>query len=76
MNKLGDVATLVCYMCHKLGHSSYECKVKNEWEKKKEKKRQTIKLFNTCTNKVYKKATTPYLLNKNKNGNLVVIKVG
>ena len=64
---------MVCYVCHKEGHKSYECKVKN-WggDKKKEKnKKQTSKLSNTYTNKVDKKAFTPYLLKKK----MVAIKV-
>ena len=63
-------------MCRKEGHKSYECKVKNGGgAKKKEKnKKQTIKLSNTYTNKVDKKASTPYLLKK-KNNKVVVIKV-
>ena len=67
----------VCYLCHKEGHKSYECEVKNgEGEKKKEKnKKQTIKFSNTYTNKVYKKASTPYLLKKKRNDKVVAIKV-
>jgi hypothetical protein len=63
-------------VCHKEGHKSYECKVKNGGEaKKKEKNRkQTSKLSNTYTNKVEKKASTPYLLKK-KNDKVVAIKV-
>ena len=53
-------------MCHKEGHKSYECKVKNgEGAKKKEKnKKETSKLSITYTNKVDKKPSTPYLLKK------------
>ena len=55
----------------KEGHKSYECKVKNGGgAKKKEKnKKQTSKLSNTYTNKVDKKASTPYLLKKKKKKN-------
>ena len=47
-----------------------------EWggAKNKEKK-QTSKLSNTYTNKVDKKASTPYLLKKKKNDKVVAIKV-
>ena len=64
-------------MCHKEGHKSYECKIKNGGgEKKKEKnKMQTSKLSNTYTNKVDKMASTPYLLKKKKNDKVVTIKV-
>ena len=66
---------MVCYICYKEGHKSYECKVKNGGAKKKEKnKKETSKLSNTYTNKVDKKASTPYLLKK-KNDKVVAIKV-
>ena len=61
-------------MCHKEGHKSYECKVKNGGGAKKKEKKQTSKLSNTYTNKVDKKASTPYLLKK-KNNKVVAIKV-
>ena len=62
-------------MCHKEGHKSYECKVKNGGGAKKKEKKQTSKLSNTYTNKVDKKASTPYLLKKKKNDKVVAIKV-
>ena len=66
---------MVSYVRHKEGHKSYECKVKNGGgAKKKEKnKKETSKLSNTYTNKVDKKASTPYLLKKN--DKVVAIKV-
>ena len=77
VKKLDEGQTVVCYVCHKEGHKSYKCKVKNGGgAKKKEKnKRQTSKLSNTYTNKVDKKASTPYLLKKKKNDKVVAIKV-
>ena len=56
---------------------SYECKVKNgRGTKKKEKnKKETSNLSNTYTNKVYNKASTPYLLKKKKNDKVMAIKV-
>ena len=77
MKKLDEGQTVVCYTCHKEGHQSYECKVKNEGgAKKKEKnKKETSKLSNTYTNKVDKKVSTPYLLKKKKNDKVVAIKV-
>jgi hypothetical protein len=39
-----------------------------------EKKRPTSKLSNTYTKKVNKKATTPYLVKKKKNGKVIAIK--
>ena len=50
-------------------------KVKNEGGAKKKEKKQTSKLSNTYTNKVDKKASTPYLLKKKKNDKVVAIKV-
>ena len=39
VKKLDEVQTMVCYVCHKEGHKSYKCKVKNRGgAKKKEKK--------------------------------------
>ena len=39
VKKLDEGQTVVCYVCHKEGHKSYECKVKNGGgTKKKEKK--------------------------------------
>ena len=63
VKKLDEGQTMVCYVCHKEGHKSYEFKVKNGGgTKKKEKnKNKTSKLSNTYTNKVDKKASTPYL---------------
>ena len=54
---------------------SYERKVKNGGGAKKKEKKQTSKLSNTYTNKVDKKASTPYLLKKKKNDKVVAIKV-
>ena len=38
VKKLDEGATVVCYVCHKEGHKSYECKVKNGGEKKRKTK--------------------------------------
>ena len=48
VKKLNEGQTMVCYVCHKEGHKSYECKVNNGGgAKKKEKnKKQTSKLTN------------------------------
>lgn len=60
---------------YSLGHKIYKYKVKSGGEKNKEKnKKETSKLSNTYTNKVDKKATTPFLLKKN-NDKVVGIKV-
>ena len=75
VKKLNEGQTVVCYVCHKEGHKSYECKVKNGGGAKKKEKKQISKLSNTCTNKVDKKTSTPYLLKKKKNDKVVAIKV-
>ena len=69
VKKLDEGQTMVCYLCHKEGLKSYECKVKNGGGAKKKEKKQTSKLSNT--NKVDKKASTPYLLKKKKNDKVV-----
>ena len=75
MKKLDEGQIVVCYICHKEGHKSYECKVKNGGGAKKKEKKQTSKFSNTNTNKVDKKASTPYLLKKKKNDKVEAIKV-
>ena len=63
VKKLDEGQIVVCYVCHKEGHKSYECKMKNGGggKKKEKNKKKTSKLSNTYTNKVDKKASTPYL---------------
>jgi hypothetical protein len=53
--------TMVCWLCHKEGHKSYQCKAKIG---EKQKKRPTCKVSNNYINKVDKKAATPYLIKK------------
>ena len=43
VKKLDERQTMVCYVCHKEGHKSYECKVKNGGGEKKEKKQKANK---------------------------------
>ena len=43
VKKLDEEQTMVCYVCHKEGHKSYECKVKNGGGEKKEKKQKANK---------------------------------
>ena len=40
VKKLDKGQTMVCYVCHKEGHKSYECKVKNRGGAKKKEKKQ------------------------------------
>jgi hypothetical protein len=66
---------VICRLCHKEGHKSFQCKVKT-WDKQKQKLKQkpTSKISNTYINKVDKKAATPYLIKKKKNGKMIAIK--
>jgi hypothetical protein len=61
---------MVCWLCHKEGHMSYQCKVKIREQKKKARS----KISNTYTNKVGKNATTPYLIKKKKIGKVISFK--
>ena len=38
VKKLDEGQTMVCYVCHKEGHKSYECKVKNGEEQRRRRK--------------------------------------
>ena len=62
VKKLDEGQIVVCYVCHKEGHKSYEFKVKNGGgAKMKEKNKKEIsKLSNTYTNKVDKRP--PHLI--------------
>jgi hypothetical protein len=73
VNKPVEGETMICRLCHKEGHKSYQCKARIE-DKKKLKQKTISKISNTYINKVDKKATTPYLIKKKKNGNVIEIK--
>jgi FtsZ-binding cell division protein ZapB len=62
--------TVICRLCHKEGHKSYQCKMKTGISKRK----RSSKVSNTNINKVDKKAATPYLIKKKKNGKVIAIK--
>jgi hypothetical protein len=69
--KMSDDGEIMdCWLCHKEGHKSYQCKMKTGDQKKK----ATNNLSNAYTNKVDKNATTPYLL-KMKNNKVITIKI-
>jgi hypothetical protein len=68
VNKLVEGETVVCRLCHK----SYQCKTKTGEEQKE--KKQISKISKTYINKVDKKAATPYLIKKKKNGKVIAIK--
>jgi hypothetical protein len=75
MNKLVEVETVICRLCHKEGHKFYQCKAKIE-DKQRQKLNQkpTSKISNTYINKVDKKAATPFLIKMKKNGKVIASK--
>jgi hypothetical protein len=60
-------------LCHKEGHKSFQCKAKTG-DKQKLNQKPTSKISNTHIKKVDKKAATPYLIKKKKNGKVIAIK--
>jgi hypothetical protein len=73
VNKPVEGETVICRLCHKEGHKSFQCKAKTG-DKQKLKQNPTKKISNTYIKKVDKKAATPYLIKKKKNGNVITIK--
>jgi hypothetical protein len=71
VNKPVEGESVVCWLCHKEGQKSYQCKVKTG---ERRKKMPTSKISNTYINKVNKKVVTPYLVKKKKNGKVISIK--
>jgi hypothetical protein len=69
VNKPVEGETVICRLCHNEGHKSFQCKAKTG-----DKQKLTSKIFNTYIKKVDKKAATPYLIKKKKNGNVIAIK--
>jgi FtsZ-binding cell division protein ZapB len=75
VNKPVEGETVICRLCHKEGHMSFQCKAKTgDKQKQKLKKKRTSKISNTYINKVDKKSATPYLIKKKKNGKVIAIK--
>jgi hypothetical protein len=75
VNMLVEGETMICRLCHKEGHKSFQCKAKTgDKQKQKLKQKPTSKISNTYINKVEKKAATPYLIKKKKNGKVIAIK--
>jgi hypothetical protein len=74
VNKPVEGESVICRLCHKEGHKSFQCKAKTR-DKQKEKLKQnpTSKIYNTYIKKVDKKVATPYLIKK-KNGKVIAIK--
>jgi FtsZ-binding cell division protein ZapB len=50
VNKLVEIETVICRICHKEGHKSFQCK-----EKTRDKQKPTSKISNTYINKVEKR---------------------
>jgi hypothetical protein len=75
VNKPMEGETVICRLCHKEGHKYFQCKV-NTGDKQRQKLKQkpSCKIFNTYIKKVDKKAATPYLIKKKKNGKVIAIK--
>jgi hypothetical protein len=73
VNKPVEGETVIYRLCHKEGHKPFQCKVKTG-DKQKLKQNPTRKISNTYISKVDKKAATPYLIKKKKNGKVIAIK--
>jgi hypothetical protein len=73
VNKPVEGETVICRLYHKEGHKSYHCKAKTR-DKKKQELKLTNKISNTYISKMDKKAATPYLMKKKKNGKVIAIK--
>jgi hypothetical protein len=74
VNKLVKGETVICRLCHKEGHKSFQCKaMTGDKQRQKLKQKPTSKISNTYINKVDKKAATPYLIKKKKNGKVIAI---
>jgi FtsZ-binding cell division protein ZapB len=73
VNKPMDAEIVICRLCHKEGHRSFQCKAKTR-DKQKLKQNPISKIYNTYINKVDIKVATPYLIKKKKNGKVIAIK--
>jgi hypothetical protein len=73
VNKHVEGGTVICRLCHKEGHKFYQCKAKTK-DKQKHELKPTNKISNTYICKMDKKAATPYLIKKKKNGKVIAIK--
>jgi hypothetical protein len=75
VNKPVEGKTVICRLYHKEGHKSFQCKaMTGDEQRQKLKQKPTSKISNTYINKVDKKAATPYLIKKKKNGKVIAIK--
>jgi hypothetical protein len=56
---------VICRLCHKEGHQSFQCKaMTGDKQKQKIKQKPSSKISNTYINKVDKKAATPYIFDQ------------
>jgi hypothetical protein len=75
VNKPMKGKTVICRLCHKEGHKSFQCMaMTGDKQRQKLMQKPTSKISNTYINKVDEKAATPYLIKKKKNGNVIAIK--
>jgi FtsZ-binding cell division protein ZapB len=75
VNKPVEGKTVICRLCHKEGHKSFQCKaMTGDKQRQKLKQKPTSKISNTYIKKVDKKVATPYLIKKKKNGKVIAIK--
>jgi hypothetical protein len=75
VNKPMEGETVICRLCHKEGHKSLQCKAMTEDKQRQNlKQKPSSKISNTYIKKVDKKAATPYLIKKKKNGKVIAIK--
>jgi hypothetical protein len=75
VNKPVEGETMICRLCNKEGHKSFQCKaMTRDKQRQKLKQKPTSKISNTYINKVDKKVVTPYLIKKKKNGKAIAIK--
>jgi hypothetical protein len=75
VNKPVEGKTVICRSCHKEGHKSFQCKaMTGDKQEQKLKQKPSSKISNTYINNVDKKAPTPYLIKKKKNGKVIAIK--
>jgi hypothetical protein len=75
VNKAVEGEIVICRLCHKEGHKSFQCKAKTgDKQRQNLKQKPTSKISNTYIKKVDKKDVTPYLIKKKKNGKVIEIK--
>jgi hypothetical protein len=75
VNKPMEGETVICRLCHREGHKSFQCKaMTGDKQRKKLKQKPTSKISNTYNKKVDKKTATPYLIKKKNNGKVIAIK--